>query len=94
MDRGESPEQVALEGAHYMMTPWHALKLALAGEERALAFFTSVVETTKNPKMRKMAEEFVEEEAEHVNLVHRLLRRYPEPPNSWSQDPDPPAAQE
>ena len=91
---GESPEQVALEGAHYMMTPWHALKLALAGEERALAFFTSVVETTKNPEIRKMAEEFVEEEAEHVNLVHRLLRRYPEPPDSWSQDPDPPAAQE
>jgi rubrerythrin len=92
--QGESPEQVALEGAHYMMTPWHALKLALAGEERALAFFTSVVETTKNPEIQKMAAEFVEEEAEHVNLVHRLLRRYPEPPDSWSQDPDPPTSQE
>jgi rubrerythrin len=92
--RGDSPEQVDLEGAHYMMTPWHALQLALVGEQRALAFFTSVVETTKNPDIRKMAEEFVEEEAEHVNLVHRLLRKYPEPPGSWSHDPDPPVSQE
>jgi rubrerythrin len=91
---GDSPEQVDLGGAHYLMTPWHALQLALAGEKRALAFFTSVVETTKDPEIRKMAEEFVEEEAEHVNLVHRLLRKHPEPPESWAQDPDPPVAQE
>jgi rubrerythrin len=92
--QGDSPEQADLGAAHYMMTPWHALQLALAGEKRALAFFASVVETAKDPAIRKMAEEFVEEEAEHVNLVHRLLRKYPEPPESWSQDPDPPVSQE
>jgi rubrerythrin len=91
---GESPEQADLDAAHYLMTPWHALQLALAGEKRALAFFQSVVEATKNPDIRKMAEEFVEEEAEHVNLVHRLLRRYAEPPETWALDPDPPVAQE
>src|SRR5512132_2116451 len=48
--RDESPEQVDLGAAHYMMTPWHALQLALVGEKRALAFFTSVVETAKNPE--------------------------------------------
>ena len=76
------------------MTPWHALKLALAGEERALAFFTSIVETTKDPIIKKMAEQFVEEEAEHVNLVHRLLRKHPRPAASWSSDQDPPIPQE
>jgi rubrerythrin len=91
---GDSPEQADLGAAHYMMTPWHALQLALAGEKRALAFFASVVETAKDPAIKKMAEEFVEEEAEHVNLVHRLLRKYPEPAESWSQDPDPPVSQE
>jgi len=91
---GDSPEQADLGAAHYMMTPWHALQLALAGEKRALAFFASVVETAKDPAIKKMAEEFVEEEAEHVNLVHRLLRKYPEPTESWSQDPDPPVSQE
>lgn len=90
----ESPEAASLGDAHYLMTPWHALRLALAGEERALAFFKSVVESAKDPAIKKLANEFVEEEAEHVNLVHRLLRKYPRPAESWSNDPDPPASQE
>ncbi len=40
-----------------------------------------------------MAEEFVEEEAEHVNLVHRLLRKYPAPPATPAGDDDPATAQ-
>lgn len=92
--KGESPEEVDLSQAHYMMTPWHALQMALAGEKRALAFFTDIAETAKDPKVKKMAAEFAEEEAEHVNLVHRLLRKYPTPPASWADDPDPPISQE
>ena len=91
---GESPEAASLGDAHYLMTPWHALRLALAGEERALAFFKSVVESAKDPAIKKLADEFVEEEAEHVNLVLRLLRKYPRPAESWSSDPDPPVSQE
>jgi rubrerythrin len=92
--RGDSPEQADLGAAHYMMTPWHALQLALAGEKRALAFFTAVAESAKDPEVKKMADEFVEEEAEHVNLVHRLLRKFPRPAHSWADDPDPPVPQE
>lgn len=91
--RGESPEAANLSEAHYLMTPWHALQLALAAEQRALAFFQSVVETAKDPAIKKLADEFVEEEAEHVNLVHRLLRRYPKPAGDWSSDPDAPVPQ-
>jgi len=92
--KGESPEEVDLSAAHYLMTPWHALQLALAGEKRALAFFTSIVETAKDAKVKEVAAELVEEEAEHVNLVYRLLRKYAKPADSWSQDGDPPAAQD
>jgi rubrerythrin len=92
--RGEGPEEADLGAAHYLMTPWHALQLALAAEKRALAFFTSILETAKDVEIKKMAAEFVEEEAEHVNLVQRLLLRYPKPRDSWSDDPDPPASQE
>lgn len=91
--RGDSPEEVDLGAAHYLMTPWHALQLSLAGEKRALDFFTSVQETATDPKVKEMAAEFVEEEAEHVNLVYRLLRKYPRPSDSWSDDPDSPLAQ-
>jgi rubrerythrin len=93
-DRGESPEEVNLGAAHYLMTPWHALQMALAGEKRALEFFTSIVETSKDPAIKKMAAEFAEEETEHVNLVHRLLRKHPKPRDSWSDDPDPPNSPE
>ena len=92
---GESPEEADLGNAHYKMTPWHALRMALAGEERALAYFNHVVEKAKDPKIKEMAKEFVEEEAEHVNLCHRLLRKYPAPKDeSWSEDMDPPVSQE
>jgi len=91
--RGDGPEEADLGAAHYLMTPWHALQLSLVGEKRALDFFTSIVETTKDPKVKEMASEFVEEEAEHVNLVYRLLRKYPKPSDSWSDDPDTPLAQ-
>lgn len=89
--KGESPEQVDLGDAHYLMTPWHALRMALAGEERALAYFEYVVATTDDLKIHDMAKEFAEEEAEHVALCHRLLKRYPEPQGeAWADDPDPP----
>ena len=93
-ERSESPEEADLGSAHYLMTPWHALQLSLKGEKRALTYFTSIVETAKDPKVKAMAAELVEEEAEHVNLVHRLLQRYPKPSDSWADDLDPPAAQE
>jgi rubrerythrin len=68
--------------------------MALKGEERALSYFTSIVETAKDAKVKALAAELVEEEAEHVNLVHRLLRRYPKPAEGWAEDPDPPGSLE
>jgi rubrerythrin len=91
--RGESPEEADLGKSHYLMTPWHALDLALAGEKRALAFFTSVAQTAADPSIKKMAEDFAEEENEHVNLVHRLMQRYLAPAHAWSDDLDPPVGQ-
>ena len=90
---GESPEEADLGTAHYLMTPWHALQMALAGEQHALAYFKSVVESTSDLRIKQMAEEFAEEEAEHVNLVHRLLRKHRAPDESWSDDPDPVSGQ-
>ena len=92
--RGESPEESDLGSAHYLMTPWHALQLALPGEERAQAFFAAIVESTTDPDIKRMATEFMEEETEHVNLVHRLLKKYPPPSASWPQESDPPVSQE
>jgi rubrerythrin len=92
--RGESPENAELAAAHYLMMPWDALQMALAGEQRALDFFKSVVAATNDPTVKEMAEEFVEEEVEHVNIVHRLLQKCPRPAATRDEDFDPPVSQE
>lgn len=85
-----SPEAVAPEGLHYLMKPWHALQLALQAERRAEAYFARVAESADNADIRAAARRMQQEEAEHVALVAQWLRRVPEPPPGWDDDPDPP----
>ncbi|HXQ30460.1 MAG TPA: ferritin family protein [Steroidobacteraceae bacterium] len=90
--RSESPEAADLSAAHYLMTPRDALLMALAGEERAVAFYTGLAAAATDPAVRKLAEEFVAEETEHVELCHRLLQRYAPAGAERYEDPDPPLA--
>lgn len=90
----EGPETADFGEAHYLMTPWHALMIALEAERRAHRFFDELCQTVDDAEMRKWAEEFREEEAGHVRMVEELLARYPEPAAGWAEDDDPPANQE
>lgn len=90
----ESPESAELDDAHYKMTPWHALKMALRAEQRAFEFFDHVVRSATDAGLKAWAEEFREEEAEHVELVERLLEKHPEPKPGWDDDDDMPALQD
>lgn len=89
--RTESPEAVDLGAAHYLLTPLEALQMALAGEERALAFYTALAADTPDPAVKRLLKEFVDEEAEHVELCHRLIRRY-STGSEHPEDLDPPWA--
>lgn len=88
----DSPEAAAMEDTHYMMTPHHALKVALASEKTGYEFYKSVHLATGDDAVRSMAAEFVDEEAEHVRMLEDMLTRYPEPETAWSEDLDPPAS--
>jgi rubrerythrin len=90
----ESPEAADLDLAHYRMTPWHALQMALAAERRAFAFFDYIAGSVDDEDVKKWACEFREEEAEHVRLVEKLLKRHRQPPAGWDADDDPPVYQE
>jgi rubrerythrin len=85
--RGESPESADLADAHYLMTRADALRMALAGEERALAFFENLIETTSDAQLKKLASHFAEEETEHVELCRRLIRKYQEVDGPQDADP-------
>ena len=89
-DGGESPEGGAMEDAHYLMQPWHAIELAMHGERRAVAFFRHVADTASDEGVIKMALELVEEEEEHVALLQKWQERFPRPDEDWDEDLDPP----
>lgn len=89
-DGGESPEGGAMEDAHYLMQPWHAIELAMQGEKRAVAFFRHVADTASDDGVVAMALELVEEEEEHVALLMQWQERFPRPDTGWDDDLDPP----
>lgn len=86
----ESPEAPTFEDVHYLMTPHHALALALRCETRARDYYAAVAEETDQPGIARLARSFAEEEESHVALVRQWLDRFPPPPPGWDEDPDPP----
>ncbi len=86
----EAPEAVAIDEVHYLMQPWHALQLALAAEQRAVAFFGDLAQAAGSEPVRRAALELQAEEVEHVALVRAWIEKVPLPDGDWSIDPDPP----
>jgi len=86
----EAPETGDVTELHYLMQPYHALQIALHNERRAYVFFGGLVKAASNAKVRKVAMEMEQEEAEHVRLIEEWLKRTPKPDANWSIDPDPP----
>ena len=78
-----APESAARELIFRLMTPRHALEIALAAERRAQAFFERVLTSAADPSLRALAKEMAGEEQEHVRLVERLLERTPDPNADW-----------
>jgi rubrerythrin len=90
----EGPETAVMENAHYLMTPHHVLTIALDGEQRAFEFFDRVAREAGDADMRSIAEEFAEEEREHIDMVRAMLDKMPEPDADWDEDMDPPVSLE
>ncbi|HYL49521.1 MAG TPA: ferritin family protein [Stellaceae bacterium] len=90
----ESPEAAPYDAAHYRMTAHHALRMALAAEQRAERFFAAVARQTSDRKLKALAKEFATEELSHAASVTAALEKTPAPPANWAADFDPPIAQD
>lgn len=86
----EGPETTDPGDLHYLMTPWHALRLAEHNERRAAEFFISLAAADVAADVRAEAAEMAAEEREHVRLVQEWLAKVPPPDAGWEQDLDPP----
>lgn len=87
----EAPENIDHAGVGYLMTPHLALQLALESELNALAFFEAVANGCADESVRALAQEFADDERQHVAWMEDWLAKYPEPEAGWDYDPDPPA---
>lgn len=88
----EPPENIDAAGVHYLMTPHQALKLALENEKNAMSFFEDIAKSNTDERVRLLAEEFAEDERQHVAWMEEWLAKYPPPDADWDDDPDPPVA--
>lgn len=86
----ELPETASLADAHYLMTPHHALMLALKAERNAVQCFVDLARRTKDKAVRRLCLDMAREERHHVTLVKSWLAKYPKPTANWADDPDPP----
>jgi len=87
----EGPETTDYGELHYLMQPYHALRLAEHNEQQAVEFFERFAAARVPEAVRAAASEMAEEEREHVRLIREWLAKVPPPEPGWDEDPDPPA---
>jgi rubrerythrin len=75
---------------HYLMTPYHALEIALRNELRAFAFFDDLARGPLPDDIRRLARGYAQEEQRHIDLVREWLARLAKPEDAWAYDPDEP----
>lgn len=83
LDSG-APETAARELVFRLMTPRHALEIALAGEKRAAAFFESVVMRADDAMLRALATEMAADETDHIAMIEKLLEKTPSAIVDWA----------
>jgi rubrerythrin len=69
----ESPETAAIWAADPFIGREQALEVALEAESASLAYYRDILEKTHDPEVRRFAQEFVDEETEHVAELRRWL---------------------
>ena len=87
---GESPESAPSDRAHYMMTPYHCLQLALFNEKKGYEYYAEQAHKATDLEVKKYAKMFAEEEAEHVVMLEKWIATVKPPQDGWDEDLDPP----
>lgn len=69
----ESPESAAIWSADPLISPEEALLVALESEQAGLDYYQSILESTQDPEIKVLAQEFVEEESQHVTELQKWI---------------------
>ena len=90
----QGPESSDYGEVHYMMKPAHALQVAMCNETRGRDYYQTVANECPNEDVRKLAQEFADEETCHMGMLQDLIDHTGSPPENWDEDPDPPQTPE
>jgi rubrerythrin len=69
----ESPESAAIWAADPFVGRQEALDIALAAETASYEYYKGILETTEDPEIKAFAQEFTEEESEHVAELEKWV---------------------
>lgn len=86
----DAPESLSYEAAHYRMSMEDAMRLALANEKSAQAFYAGYVESCVNAETVELASRFANEEAEHARRLEERLQQCEESAELRRLDDDSP----
>jgi erythrin-vacuolar iron transport family protein len=70
-------ETTDYDEARAFMTPHQALRIAMANEVRAHAFYVGALKKVKDAKVKDLFKELVQEEKEHQDMVKRAIGKLP-----------------
>tara|TARA_R110002167_G_scaffold39585_3_gene122154 strand:+ start:1455 stop:1958 length:504 start_codon:yes stop_codon:yes gene_type:complete len=83
----ESPADDINANSHYLMTPYHAVELALEIErttQQTLLARLNIAESDPQSQPQQ------QEHAQQIQFLQQLLSSYPKPSEHWDEDLDPP----
>jgi len=69
----------AQDGTDYLMTPYHALTYARDNEVRGMDSYRTVAENSQDEDVRRLGNDFADEEREHVEALDRWIATTPKP---------------
>lgn len=72
---GVSPEAVSWAGVDDQIDVAGALQAALAGEQSGRDYYAAMAKNSPDPEVRQMAQQFADEESEHVAELERWIAR-------------------
>jgi rubrerythrin len=73
------PEVGGEEAFDYMMEAYNALQYARENEVRGMEYYRQVAAEATDPEVRRLANEFADEEAEHVAALDKWIELTPRP---------------
>ena len=83
------PEVGDVQDVHYLMTAYHALCYARDNEVRGMEYYRAAAQKSDDQEVRRLGNEFANEESEHVVKLDKWIEVTPRPSLSWEEDPDP-----